>query len=49
MNHRRNFIKKTAITSAGIAILPNISLGKSFKRNTEKLKVAVLGIGLRGT
>ncbi|MDX1365029.1 MAG: Gfo/Idh/MocA family oxidoreductase [Arenibacter latericius] len=49
MNQRRNFIKKTAITSAGIAILPNLSLGNTGKKAAQKLKVGVIGVGLRGT
>lgn len=49
MNQRRNFIKKTAITSAGIAILPNLSLGITGKKAAQKLKVGVIGVGLRGT
>ncbi|MEQ9583371.1 MAG: twin-arginine translocation signal domain-containing protein, partial [Arenibacter sp.] len=49
MNQRRNFIKKTAITGAGIALLPNLSLGKGLIKDTQKLRVGVIGVGLRGT
>ncbi len=46
MNSRRNFIKKTAIVGAGISVLPNLTYGFSSKK--DKLKVALIGIGLRG-
>ncbi|MDY7396286.1 twin-arginine translocation signal domain-containing protein, partial [Aureibaculum sp. 2210JD6-5] len=47
MNSRRNFIKKSAIVGAGISVMPNLTYGFSNKR--EKLKVALIGVGLRGT
>ncbi|RPD99054.1 gfo/Idh/MocA family oxidoreductase [Aureibaculum marinum] len=47
MNSRRNFIKKSAIVGAGISVLPNLTYGYSRKKN--KLKVALIGVGLRGT
>ncbi|QCX37513.1 Gfo/Idh/MocA family oxidoreductase [Aureibaculum algae] len=47
MNSRRNFIKKTAIIGAGISVLPNMTYGFSLKK--DKLKVALIGVGLRGT
>src|SRR5690606_6702052 len=49
MNQRRNFIKKTAITGAGIALMPNLSLGNGFVKDSQKLRVGVIGVGLRGT
>ena len=49
MNHRRNFIKKTALTGAGIALLPNLGLATNLTRDTQKLRVGVIGVGLRGT
>ncbi|SHJ88903.1 Tat (twin-arginine translocation) pathway signal sequence, partial [Arenibacter nanhaiticus] len=49
MKSRRNFIKKTAITSAGIAVMPSISFANNRKNNVQKLKVGVIGVGLRGT
>lgn len=49
MNTRRNFIKKTAITGAGIAVLPNLTLGFSGSKTIEKLKLGFIGVGLRGT
>ncbi len=47
MSTRRNFIKKTAIVGAGIALSPNLSFG-AIKRK-QKLKVGMIGVGLRGT
>ncbi|MBJ2173269.1 Gfo/Idh/MocA family oxidoreductase [Aureibaculum sp. A20] len=47
MNSRRNFIKKSAIVGAGISVLPNLTYGFSTKK--DKLKVALIGVGLRGT
>ncbi|MDY7396049.1 Gfo/Idh/MocA family oxidoreductase [Aureibaculum sp. 2210JD6-5] len=47
MNSRRNFIKKSAIVGAGISVLPNITYGFSTKK--DKLKVGLIGVGLRGT
>ena len=48
MNSRRNFIKKTAILGTGLSLLPGLSFG--FNSNSaEKLKIALIGVGLRGT
>ena len=47
MSTRRNFIKKTAIVGAGIALSPNLSFGAP--KNKQKLKVGMIGVGLRGT
>jgi len=47
MSTRRNFIKKTAIVGAGIALSPNLSFGAT--KNKQKLKVGMIGVGLRGT
>lgn len=49
MNTRRNFIKKTAIAGTGITLLPNLSFATSNSVNKEKLKVGMIGVGLRGT
>lgn len=49
MNSRRNFIKKSVIASAGVAIIPNLSFGISNGFNKEKLKIGLIGVGLRGT
>lgn len=47
MNSRRNFIKKTAIVGAGIAMTPELTFG--INKGDGKLKVALIGVGLRGT
>jgi len=47
MNSRRNFIKKSAIVGAGISVLPNVTYGFTAKK--DKLKVGLIGVGLRGT
>lgn len=49
MNSRRNFIKKSAIAGAGITMVPNLSFGISHGLNNDKLKVGLIGVGLRGT
>ncbi len=48
MKSRRNFIKQTAIAGTGIAMMPNLTFGAN-KSKTEKLKVGLIGVGLRGT
>lgn len=49
MSSRRNFIKKTAIAGAGITLAPNLSFGINRNFNVDKLKVGLIGVGLRGT
>ena len=49
MNSRRNFIKKSAIAGAGIAMIPKVTFGMSTTKNEDKLKVGIIGVGLRGT
>lgn len=51
MSTRRNFIKKTAIVTAGASIIPNLTFGITSNTNfgLDKLKVALIGVGLRGT
>ncbi|KAB5486090.1 Gfo/Idh/MocA family protein [Flagellimonas hadalis] len=48
MNSRRNFVKKTTLAGAGLSILPNISLGSELVGSDQKLKLAFIGVGLRG-
>ena len=45
---RRSFIKKSSIVGAGIAVLPHLTYSNS-TRNQQKLKVGLIGVGLRGT
>ncbi|WP_103069189.1 Gfo/Idh/MocA family protein [Aquimarina sediminis] len=49
MNSRRNFIKKTAIASAGISMISGSALGAMTTANDPKLRLAFIGVGLRGT
>jgi predicted dehydrogenase len=46
---RRKFIKKSALVGAGITILPNLTYGLTNNPNKEKLRVGLIGVGLRGT
>ncbi|WP_430410430.1 Gfo/Idh/MocA family protein [Kordia sp.] len=49
MKSRRNFIKKIATAGVGISIIPNIAFGAILNTNKQKLKLAFIGVGLRGT
>jgi len=49
MSTRRNFIKKSAIVGTGVAMLPNLTFGITSNGSKEKLKVGMIGVGLRGT
>jgi len=49
MNSRRDFVRKTAILGSGIAIAPNLTFGTNFNSSKDKLNVAFIGVGLRGT
>lgn len=48
MSTRRDFLKKSAITGAGLAMTPNLAFGAS-KAKTQKLNIGFIGVGLRGT
>ena len=47
MSSRRHFVKQTVLVGAGLSILPNVSFGYGFG-SAQKLKVAFIGVGLRG-
>jgi len=49
MKSRRNFIKKSAIAGAGITMVPNFTFGITNKNKDDKLRVGLIGVGLRGT
>lgn len=49
MTSRRTFIKKTTIAGAGITMLPNVTFGISISMSKDKLRVGIIGVGLRGT
>ncbi|GGG35286.1 alpha-N-acetylgalactosaminidase [Dokdonia pacifica] len=48
MSSRRDFVKKTALVGAGIALAPNIAYGAS-QSSKDILRVGLIGVGLRGT
>ncbi|WP_025665022.1 Gfo/Idh/MocA family protein [Aquimarina megaterium] len=48
MNSRRNFVKKTALASAGVSLLSNLSFGAITNLTDKKLRLAFIGVGLRG-
>ncbi|MFH4964779.1 Gfo/Idh/MocA family oxidoreductase [Gaetbulibacter sp. M235] len=47
MDSRRDFIKKAAIVGTGISLMPNFTFGINNK--LDKLKIGMIGVGLRGT
>ena len=47
MNSRRDFIKKTTLVGAGITIIPSLTFG--INKYADKLKIGMIGVGLRGT
>ncbi|WP_136468710.1 Gfo/Idh/MocA family protein [Flagellimonas onchidii] len=49
MSSRRDFVKTAALASAGMAIVPETAFGTSSSLNDSKLKLAFIGVGLRGT
>lgn len=46
---RRSFVKKAAIGTAGFSLLPSMSFTSNLNLNKDKLKIAFIGVGLRGT
>lgn len=49
MNQRRKFLKQTALVGTGMVLAPNLSFGKLSSPFAQKLNVALIGVGLRGT
>ena len=47
MSSRRDFIKKSAIIGTGIAMSPSVSFGAT--KDSKKLRLGMIGVGLRGT
>jgi predicted dehydrogenase len=45
---RRSFLKKTALTTAGISIIPRSVLGRGFIAPSDQLNVGVVGGGGKG-
>jgi predicted dehydrogenase len=48
MGSRRNFVKKAALASAGISIMPSLSFGSNSFFEGQKLRMAFVGVGERG-
>lgn len=48
MTSRRSFMKKTAIAGGGLALAPHISWAQD-STNSDKLRLGLIGVGLRGT
>lgn len=48
-NSRRKFLKNTAIAGAGIFIVPRHVLGRGFVAPSDKLNIAGIGVGGKGT
>ena len=49
MSSRRDFVKKSAILGAGITLAPQFTFAENFSPSKEKLNIALIGVGLRGT
>ncbi len=49
MSSRRDFVKKSAIIGAGITLAPQFTFAENFSTTKEKLNIALIGVGLRGT
>ncbi|WP_422349065.1 Gfo/Idh/MocA family protein [Flagellimonas sp.] len=49
MSSRRSFVKTTAMASAGISMMPNITFATERKNSDNKLGLGFIGVGLRGT
>lgn len=49
MSSRRDFVKKTALVGTGLALAPSFSLGATFPWTKDRLRVGLIGVGLRGT
>ena len=48
MKSRRDFVKTTTLLGASLALAPNMAFGMSSPKK-EKLNIALIGVGLRGT
>lgn len=48
MKTRRNFIKKSVVAGAGLALAPSIALAGNQTQTSNKLKLAFIGVGGRG-
>lgn len=46
---RRTFIRNTTLTGVGIGLMSNTTFGIASFGDTDKLKIGLIGVGLRGT
>jgi predicted dehydrogenase len=46
---RRTFIQNTTLAGVGIGLMPNMTFGMTASYNIDKLKIGLIGVGLRGT
>ena len=46
---RRNFLKNAAVAAAGAMIVPRHVLGKGFVAPSDKLRIAGIGVGGKGS
>ena len=49
MSSRREFVKQSALIGTGLALSPAFAFAQDIKPLTEKLRVGLIGVGLRGT
>ncbi|WP_420379750.1 Gfo/Idh/MocA family protein [Gilvibacter sp.] len=49
MSSRREFVKQSALVGTGLALSPAFAFAQDIKPLTEKLRVGLIGVGLRGT
>jgi predicted dehydrogenase len=49
MSSRRNFIRNTALATAGMSVLPTLASTMYAPSSKEELNVGLIGVGLRGT
>jgi predicted dehydrogenase len=47
-SNRRNFIKTSVAVSAGLAFAPSFAFAPSSRGGTQKVRIAFIGVGLRG-
>jgi len=46
---RRTFIQNTTLAGVGIGLMPKTTFGLTSSNNIDKLKIGLIGVGLRGT
>lgn len=46
---RKDFIKNTSLAAASISMMPHSFLSNSHSKDEEKVRIAIIGVGFRGT